>query len=735
MKKFLLPRIGVADDQSSIRPSLHDCIEAVLPQADALMQDVLEGLSRCSTGIGAKGSFGNPFPVSKAVADLLCSQSSSVKKTFVAHLQLGVYKRESQDFAQQAMLCLEDLKLLDSEQIDASIDFALARQEVSRCVDDVLPSLDALISSLLGWTTVQPLLNPLRTDVFVCALQACLKQHVPSEPVRAALFITAAGLMGVSLRQLYREICDWLRSQGVEPATPVGANLGGGGFASETTAKSSVGRTLMTFDKLRRLLTAGFDNTAEGFDMQDFLHTVPAAYVALEEMKLVEPMMRRLAQRASLSTEGALVVDAASQNISRGPSQSKQLGTQLGEEVVRMMLDRLMRDERLLLGVREFIARLEPTLLAIARSDPRFFSERQHPARQFLDRLTHRSLSYTRENDAACFRFLRSVANAVDVLSGSGGVEAFAQVLRRLEEDWRLEDLTRSQRQEVTGVFFQTEQNKQGVQRFADDFEQRQQNKKIPHWLASFLREPWAQVVAQAQLSTSDDDSDPDGYLALVDDLIWSVQPRLVRRDRVRLVQLVPDLLSKLRQGLQLIEYPQERLSLFFDALVSMHEKALAGPRRRSAADSNDPSAPAYVPPRAPEGLVLARFLVPDEQPQASGKLAQGSQPINGAVQRPWSVAELNPGAWFELFVNGVWLRAQLSWVSPQRTLFMFVSLGGQAHSMSRRTMERLRIQGSLRCISEVHVADSALDVVAQTALQNELVRSQQVSRSKAMAQ
>ena len=51
----------------------------------------------------------------------------------------------------------------------------------------------------------------------------------------------------------------------------------------------------------------------------------------------------------------------------------------------------------------------------------------------------------------------------------------------------------------------------------------------------------------------------------------------------------------------------------------------------------------------------------------------------------------------------------------------MFVSHGGLAHSMSRRTMERLRMQGSIRVVSDGHVVDNALDAVARTALQNDL--------------
>jgi hypothetical protein len=66
-------------------------------------------------------------------------------------------------------------------------------------------------------------------------------------------------------------------------------------------------------------------------------------------------------------------------------------------------------------------------------------------------------------------------------------------------------------------------------------------------------------------------------------------------------------------------------------------------------------------------------------------------------------------------------VRAQLTWASPHRTLFMFTSAGGGAHSMSRRTMDRLRDMGMIHLVSDGHVMDNALDAVAQAALRNDL--------------
>jgi Protein of unknown function (DUF1631) len=76
-------------------------------------------------------------------------------------------------------------------------------------------------------------------------------------------------------------------------------------------------------------------------------------------------------------------------------------------------------------------------------------------------------------------------------------------------------------------------------------------------------------------------------------------------------------------------------------------------------------------------------------------------------------------GSWVELKLEGNWVRAQLTWASPHRTLFMFVSHGGKAHSMSQRTLDKLRNQDCIRLVSDGQLVDKALDAVAQAALRN----------------
>jgi hypothetical protein len=188
-------------------------------------------------------------------------------------------------------------------------------------------------------------------------------------------------------------------------------------------------------------------------------------------------------------------------------------------------------------------------------------------------------------------------------------------------------------------------------------------------------------------------------------------------------------LLVRLRQGLQSIRYPDEHITAFLDDLIALHGQALDGPRTTAppattAVDLllDDVAAPA-TPASAPPGEAAEGFWVAENEASEAGYLSEDAvvpPAPAGVLAHDWSVADLTVGCWVELLLNEEWVRAQLTWASPHRTLFMFTSVKGLAHSMTRRTMDRLRNRGLIRVVSDGHVVDSALDAVAQAALRNE---------------
>ena len=76
----------------------------------------------------------------------------------------------------------------------------------------------------------------------------------------------------------------------------------------------------------------------------------------------------------------------------------------------------------------------------------------------------------------------------------------------------------------------------------------------------------------------------------------------------------------------------------------------------------------------------------------------------------------MRTGSWVDLYSKRRWLRAQLIWASTKATLFMFLSHGGQPHSMTKRSCEKLIMQRLLRPVDTDGVVAQALSALAAEA-------------------
>jgi hypothetical protein len=730
MAKLLKLRIGVADDPTALQPTLNDCLEAMLQQADLLVNDMITGLVAATAPDSAKRIAGFQQTGLKNAILHLSSSARGVVATYREELTKLVYEGGGKETLQTEALRFEDLRLFEDSELDQSIEVARAQQEVLIAVDDVLPTLDALVSTLLGWRTIQPGLNPIRPDVYVRALQATLAKHVPDAAMREVLIAPAAGLLGANLRRLYRELADWLRSCGIEPAVPIGGRVAKGGGASGAPVVDSVQKTLLTLDKLRKLLHGDFDaKTAK----PDFLHTMPASMSLLQEMKQADALIQKLEARpkaAKPEPEGPVDMLADNENKVAQDGPQHRLGLQLGEEVVRLMFENLAKDKRLLGEFKQQLARIEPTVLKLSADDSRFFSDRTHPARQFLDKVTQRSLGFAGENDPGWKRFMGTVEDAVKWLDSKVvDADIFGELLDHLQEQWGAHDSNlKLRREEAARALLHAEQRNLLAQKLASEFAESIKELDVPDFVGDFLRTSWAQVVAEAQLSCADGSDDPYGYRAMVDDLVWSVQKSTATRGRAkRLVQMIPGLLAKLREGLDRIEYPPELTARFFNNLIVLHKAAVQEGRDaivQAAADAAEAEESQFSEQDAADALmwldkkesedsgwIEEEVLAPEHVASPEAVLEEPAANVRAT--------EMKTGTWVELNVKGAWIRAQLTWASPAGTLFMFTSQAGTAHSMSRRTLDRLRAQGHIKVIAERNVVDEALDQVAKQALQN----------------
>ena len=792
--------------QSNGKPSIAACIEAVLSQSDSLVGAVIDGLTSAAERPGATaGAQVVQSPALIAAIGLLVSHRDEVSEKFSKRLRSLLYAGLGTSGQVKVVTSFQELRLFDEDnQLDDSIEIARAQQEMAISVEKILPQLDALISGLLGWITVQSQINPLRPEIFVHALRDAFKDFVPDEEVRGQLIAPAAGRLGVALEKLYRKVIDWLLMHGIEPAGPtLSVNAGAAGTAAAGTVSSTVAKTMLTLDKLRRMLTGESNDQLPSDSLgkrgSGFLHTVPLSLKAIEDGNMMEAMIERLDHQAIEDPEElARRQEEARQALKDG----KNLGKLLGEEVTRVMLDNLLKDERILPKVRNLIKGLEPALIDLAENDGRFFGDEEHPARMYLSQIVDRAVGFTHEQDEGFARFFKSIQDAVsEVVQGHRHLQdkdatsaVFELALENLLAVWdRTDALVRAQQEAAARALLLAEQRNTEAQKLALEFHELLDVTKIGEPIRDFLTGVWSQVVAKAVVdSGASMPADSKGYRALVDDLIWSAQPKVARKDRPRLLALIPGLLTKLRLGVKSIEYPGERLQVFFDELLRVHEQALEGrpPRQQEAlykppsdneneaslfTEANietsapedvfyDPSdlrwAQAVAVDEREESATASEFIDFEQQERSLQRLVEdvgAAQPKPDLAEKdkaenradaqedgslsatplqskpeaeadnasPLEALRLQIGVWIELKIKGQWTRAQLTWQSPRKTMFVFVSGSGTAHSMSSNSLEGMMADGKVRLISDKHVLDSAIDAAASATLRHAVQNAQ----------
>jgi Protein of unknown function (DUF1631) len=301
-------------------------------------------------------------------------------------------------------------------------------------------------------------------------------------------------------------------------------------------------------------------------------------------------------------------------------------------------------------------------------------------------------VALARDDDDAVHGFAACVANAVSaVLRSPLEGASFSSAWELLERSWGdFESTRRKQREREQRQREHAERRAALAQRFAGALMERFRKVALPELVASFLRGPWSQVLAEVNLRSDDKTPDPRGYLALVDDLAWSVQRPADGRDYARLVRLIPPLLARINEGLVLIHYPQEPVSIFLDQLSALHEKALDDHRSAIAAGRLAQSARSVRAALEADAQPGSEAPGPEQLPEQDSGLGHDSFFSD-------DLAGVEAGQWADLLLGGVWVRARLTWISQNRSLYMFVSGAGLAHAMTRRTMDRLQSQGRLR--------------------------------------
>lgn len=446
--------------------------------------------------------------------------------------------------------------------------------------------------------------------------------------------------------------------------------------------------------QLRRLLT----QPATGFDLVN----APPASAALAHA-LTAHRVQADTYYSGVATliedySPAAVVQLAGAVRERSTELKKKAST-AGEkaiiEVVALMFQSILAEDRIPPAVRVWFARLQVPVLRVALAEPEFFSNIAHPARQLIDRMGACVMGFdaTSINGSALEAEIRRVVQVIEQYPETGR-RVFQLVYDEFEK-FLSKFLTEKQAtSRLVSVAQQVEQRETLAIQYTIELRTMLRDMPVRDEIREFLFKTWAEVLALSAVRDGPQHADTITFKRTAADLVWAASAKPHRSDRALVIQSLPGLLQRLRQGLALMGIAAAAQ----DAQIKVLTDTLA-----DAFLSKTASIPqAHIEAMAKRLANLEDFI---------GDATLGDMPLNadniemmlgidassihviadnGAPVDEAMVAwaqELQRGAWFTLDHNGSSAQVQYAWQSQRKQLHLFAATDGSSYLIQLRRL------------------------------------------------
>ena len=351
-------------------------------------------------------------------------------------------------------------------------------------------------------------------------------------------------------------------------------------------------------------------------------------------------------------------------------------------DIVAMLFDLIFDDDKVPSSIKGLVSRLQIPILKVAMLDQQFFADRSHPARRFLDSISGIATRWGQTVDEGD-PFYVKLFELIERIQNTFGQDAdiFGTAITELAAFVTEHEAMEVETSRVVVEIVQRKNEELKSQRERQAAAREIANsaltpllaKKLPRTIEQFLLGHWRDVLQNHVLVSGADSAPFHDAEGIAEELVRSVAPKRNTDDRRRQVALLPKLLNGLNQGLDQIGTSADARRLFMDALVDLHLAALRGdrPEKREV-----PGQEVSPPVDAPVVELHVTHSVENGVRIEEVSLPERDTPADSSTQDRASlrqVKHLVRGDWVEFIDDeGQSRRERLTWISPNRSLFLF---------------------------------------------------------------
>lgn len=661
---------------------------------------------------------------------------------------------------------LDQISLLEDEQLEESLAISSMASSAESHFKEALSGITARLDFLINDIEITKNNNPLRPEVLFQAITPALKYIDTEIKVRLIIYKFFDKFVAQNVGIIYDTINADLIAAGVLPrlkSSPCKIENTSATHrenATEQTIATGVGLTQPEkdiFSSLQQLLSMsratpvmdttmnevideeyGADHDTAANDSSGATYAT-ASYApqqilnALSQLQNSDDTLLQTFQQHEPS--GANVTKAAllqtikqtiEQTIEKTINQQTNIDERLhinqtdadAINIVSLLFDFILDDPGLPDSLKAQIARLQIPLLKVAILDKTFFSKKSHPARQLLNELAYASSSLNKGNTESD-TVLPMVSDVVNT------------ILTEFEENTEIFSALRDEF--VTFIEAERESNKRACQLLegakdlvANEIQRRVTDNHVPPLVSTLLIDAWKDVLTHLYLRDGNEGAAWNTALQVADDLIWSVQPKLVVSERQRLIKIIPRILNGLRDGLTLIQFDREATEKLFAGLETLHLASLRGGLNTETPNNNQQVCTTHLNeddfgtdmsslPESTEMTISDEDNIIEEVTLDSIQTPLGEDDALNASQYAEAIKEMALGTWVEFTDAETQLqrRGKLAWKCDFSGEYTFVDRTYQvvADLSNRKLIEAFEL-GHAQFVDDVPLFDRALDSV-----------------------
>lgn len=634
------------------------------------------------------------------------------------------------------------LSLVPFAEIEQNVLLGKATRPIDAKYDEQLVALNLRLAALFGRDELALADNPFRPELVVRALHDAWHEFNPDLAVDALVLQLLDVTSFIDLAPVFAEINQQLISLGILPELAHAYRIRKSAAQQELNVPDGHdGVALM--QKLQQMFapasnastssTAAAESSVATAIMNQAAATVPAAgfatspdnqvlfnYLVTLQTGMLERRLRPGAALANGMPNTALL-EAIKQQTPAGTLSRMDENTL---DLLTRVFDVIFDDQHIPLEIKKLIGYLQVPVLKAALVDKGFFFNGAHPARRMIDVLSKSGVAWeARRGEHAepgepgrndpLFQILQR--NVERVQRDFGRYDTvFADVVAELESFIRADEVrTVSQLAAPIDQALHQEKLSQATKQAKNQEALRIGTGEVLAFVETFLESKWVPVLAIAYSRAERQPTIVDRALKTMDDLIWSVKPKITADERRQLISRLPSMLAALNQWLNLIEWEDADRLRFFAELAECH-------------------APINLTPERQFELALEVAQQAAER-RLEKQAAAENNPEPPPDQFAQQVSQLKGGDWFEFdqddagepaaeyAIEHTVRRVKLAWVSPMRSFYIFTTTDRkESFSMADNVLAQALRAGRASLVPASGILDRALCQALESIVAND---------------